>query len=60
MKLLDFSRSSTEELLVGLMAHYKLFSLPCDNPKLREEIIEFRRACVEEIQKRFEQESKSK
>lgn len=54
---LDFSRSSTEELLVGLTAHYQLFYLPYAEPKLRQEIIEFRRACIEEIQKRFEQES---
>ena len=56
MKLLDFSRSSTQNIISMLAQHYALFYLPYGAPEQRKHCTEFRLACLEELKKRFEQE----
>lgn len=53
---LDFSRSSTQNIIDLLSQDYALFYLPYGDPEQREHCTEFRLACLEELKKRFEQE----
>lgn len=53
----DFSQMSTQNVIDQLSQHYALFYLPYGEPEQSKHWTEFRLACLEELKKRFEQES---